>query len=163
MTNTAKGNVFQREPVWQIQITKTTKWSGLDVNKTLTGRHRNGVIPKGRPRVSQSSTARTDTDAALIGTIGKSEVIDDLIRPAQAECEWSRRQIEVGNSRNCRSAIPGGTVTIPLPLVSSGYHTLNVWMMDPGIVLERIVVRHGPVRHSYLGPPESFQGSAVMA
>lgn len=53
-------------------------------------------------------------------------------------------------------------VTVPLPVLSAGYHTVNVWMVDPGIVLERIVASHGPVHPSYLGPPESFQGSAVM-
>jgi len=37
-----------------------------------------------------------------------------------------------------------------------GYHTLKVWMIDPGIVLEKIVVNTGGLRPSYLGPPESY-------
>ncbi len=49
-----------------------------------------------------------------------------------------------------------------------GYHTLKVWMVDPGVVLEKIVV-HGPrgtgtrpARPTYLGPPESFRNVAKM-
>jgi hypothetical protein len=38
-----------------------------------------------------------------------------------------------------------------------GYHTLKIWMVDPGVVLERIVVSQGAVHPSYLGPPESFR------
>ena len=38
-----------------------------------------------------------------------------------------------------------------------GYHTLRVWMIDPGMVLEKIVVNTGGLRPSYLGPPESYK------
>ena len=42
-----------------------------------------------------------------------------------------------------------------------GYHTLKIWMVDPGVVLEKVIVNLGGVTPSYLGPPESYHSSSV--
>jgi hypothetical protein len=50
------------------------------------------------------------------------------------------------------------TVTSEHTVAGTGYHTLKFCMVDPGVVLEKLVLNLGGVRASYLGPPESFRG-----
>ncbi len=55
-----------------------------------------------------------------------------------------------------KSVADGVTVlTSKHTIKAPGYHVLKFWALDPGIVLEKLVVNTGGLRPSTLGPPES--------
>jgi Glycosyl hydrolase family 115/Gylcosyl hydrolase family 115 C-terminal domain len=67
-------------------------------------------------------------------------------------------ELEHNSQQDWEQAVSDGVrhVTLPLTLAKPGYHTLDIWAVDPGVVLERIVISYGPLQPSYLGPPESL-------
>ena len=71
------------------------------------------------------------------------QVIDTLADHSHGA--WSRSVID--GVRRCSS-----THT----LATAGYHTLKIAMVDPGLVLQKIVIDFGGLRPSDLGPPESY-------
>lgn len=40
-------------------------------------------------------------------------------------------------------------------ITTPGAHTLKLWLIDPALVFEKIVIHAGPLPESYLGPPQS--------
>jgi hypothetical protein len=61
------------------------------------------------------------------------------------------RQWERNTSENINLTSTAHTITAP------GNHVLTFWMVDPTVVLQKIVVDLGGLRPSYLGPPESHR------
>jgi hypothetical protein len=57
----------------------------------------------------------------------------------------------VSNNINIRKT----THTIAEP----GRHVLKLWMVDPGVVVQKIVVETDEIGNTYLGPPASFRNS----
>jgi hypothetical protein len=72
------------------------------------------------------------------------------IVPAGFNAQNGNRDWEESVKNNCRRVKSTHEIERP------GYHTLKLWMVDPAVVVEKIVVNTGGVRPSYLGPPESF-------
>jgi hypothetical protein len=72
------------------------------------------------------------------------------IVPANFNAQNGNRNWEESVRDNGRQVKSEHTITSP------GYHTLKIWMVDPAVAVEKIVVNTGGVRPSYLGPPESF-------
>jgi hypothetical protein len=70
--------------------------------------------------------------------------------PADYKAQNGNRDWEKVVGDNARTVRSTHTIT------KSGYHALKFWMVDPGVVLQKIVVDCGGVKPSYLGPPESF-------
>lgn len=46
--------------------------------------------------------------------------------------------------------------TDELDIPKPGRHILKIWMVDPGVVVDRIVLYTQSPKDSYLGPPESY-------
>jgi hypothetical protein len=51
-----------------------------------------------------------------------------------------------------RASAPGVTQH---NIEAAGLHTLKIWMVDPGVVLDKIVIDLGGVKPSFFGPPET--------
>lgn len=54
-----------------------------------------------------------------------------------------------------RSVADGVTVIRTKHTVKSGPRILKFWAVDPGVVLQKLIVNTGAMKPSYLGPPES--------
>ena len=70
--------------------------------------------------------------------------------PENYNAQNRNRDWETSVSDNARFSKTTHEISTP------GYHTLKMWMIDPGVVLQKIIVNTGGVKPSYLGPPESF-------
>lgn len=73
--------------------------------------------------------------------------------PEGFNADNGNRNWEASVRDNCRRIKSTHSIGAP------GYHTLKVWMVDPAIVLQKLVIDTGGLKPSYLGPPESYRGN----
>jgi len=72
------------------------------------------------------------------------QIVD--ITPDNSEKAWGKSVAD-----NIKILISSHHISKP------GVHTINYWMVDPAVVLQRLVLDFGGVQPSYLGPPESYR------
>ena len=82
---------------------------------------------------------------------------DDAPQVVNVVADSSNRAWEQSVAENIRISITGHTLS------RAGKHVLKFWRVDPGVVLEKLVIDAGGVKPSYLGPPESFYRPARTA
>jgi len=63
-------------------------------------------------------------------------------------------QILEGSGRDVLANLRRFTATVKIS--TPGKHTLAIWMVDPGVVIDKIVLYFNPPKNSALGPPESY-------
>lgn len=80
-----------------------------------------------------------DDDAPVVSTIIGPAPVKDWTYPA----EWSRAVAE-----NIRM------VSTQHHITRSGVHRLKYWLVDPGVVLQRVMIANGRIPQTYLGPQE---------
>jgi hypothetical protein len=102
---------------------------------------RNNVLPTDGPRYGISF----NDDTPQIVNIRAAHDAD----PVDMNAGWSRNTAD-----NVNRTVTSHVIDEP------GVHTLNFWMVDPTVIVQKIVVDTGDKRFSYLGPPESLRAES---
>ena len=70
--------------------------------------------------------------------------------PDKFKVHWSNpvwAETVVKQARQCKTT---------LKITKPGAHVLTVWMIDPGVIVEKLLVNTGGLKPSYLGPNETY-------
>jgi hypothetical protein len=94
----------------------------------------------------------TDGLEYAISVDGEAPQIVNITTATGADSTAMNRQWERNTSDNVNR-----TSTTHV-IATKGVHTIRVWMVDPTVVVQQLIVDTGGLRPSYLGPPESTRG-----
>jgi hypothetical protein len=81
---------------------------------------------------------------------GTPQVVN-VTRATGADDTSMNRQWERNTSDNVNRTVTTHGISTP------GRHTVKFWMVDPTVVVQKIVIDTGGLPHSYFGPPESMR------
>jgi hypothetical protein len=96
----------------------------------------------------------TDGLKYAISVDGEAPQVVNVTKATGANDTTMNRQWERNTSDNVNRTVTTHVIARP------GAHTLKVWMVDPTVVVQKLVVDTGGVLPSYLGPPESVRAHA---
>jgi hypothetical protein len=69
-----------------------------------------------------------------------------MMRSGESDRAWETMVANNANVQTTRHRI-----------ARAGPHTIKLWLVDPGLVFERVTLVTGELPPSYLGPPESVR------
>jgi hypothetical protein len=115
---------------------RITTFSGGPVTVWAYLSPRNDVLAHGGLRYAISVDGETPKVVNINAATGASD--------ATMNRQWERN---TSNNVNLTSTVHA--------LSGPGVHTVKVWMVDPTVVIQKLVVDTGGLKPSYLGPPES--------
>ena len=99
--------------------------------------------------VFQSGEARLDIDCLPTRHVGPGRGVRMAI-----SIDGQEPHVLTGSGGDVLANLRRLTTTVKIAF--PGKHTLTVWMVDPGIVIDKIVLDFNLPKGSYLGPPESY-------
>ena len=122
------------------------------------------VPSRTEPEEIRSSSPSLDYDIYLFHSGDARLDIDCLPTKPVAPDRGPRLAVSIDGAAPQILAAKGGDtltnlrrVTTTVKIAAPGRHTLTVWMVDPGIVMDKLVLDFAPPKDSYLGPPESYR------
>ena len=134
--------------------------SAMTVQPVTTGRQTpGGADPRLEYRMHLFTSGTVRVQAYVSPTLDYNDVQglrygisfdDEPPQVINVHADTSQRAWEGWVSNNIITAVSEHRLT------RAGDHVLKFWLVDPGIVLQQLVVDTGGLKPSYLGPPESY-------